>query len=1295
MAAIHPVDDAFDAVAFHCQQQQQLEHQNRCSDGTGLGTHMFNKLASEGHTEVDVQELAGHPSKKLGGGGDDTAKRPGVQPEQPYALAASGKSPGTSWAAVLDLHPDAPATRAAAAGGRRPYWNFLCVLAAVLTGFTAPFAMAFDGSDDFDSHTWAMLDYWLVAVFSADILLTFFTQSDDQDSGTPVTSLPHIALNYARGTLVLDLLVTLPWDKVVLAGLAREAGSSKPALLVGLLRLLALGRLHRVASFVAMIEYRMLLPQAALILLRNNLYVLCSCHVAGMVFYLVARLEHFRSDSWVGRNYQRFEGIPVLGRYIYSLYFAMAAFTGLGDNDFYIASVPEAVVMLVYLLFNLLLGAYILGTVTMLLTKGDKRMKLFRDRRLMTAMEAHVELHFQSEQASDEQVLAIFPQTIRRRVLRHLYIKPIKECHLFAGCKPKYLDAVLAAGRVELFMPQEQIIADGDIVNEIWVLLEGEVEVCRGGAAPAHLRFGYKQASSTHDGMTKALMSRNKSKSKPGRQQEQQGNAQGKGGGTSDQGQSPSMLHSFARQSNNRVSIDNVPRDSSLLRTSSMNGSECGSEYGSMGIEGSGHQGQSCRAGTAEASSGTGSPYTELAPGAAFGEISFFTELPSQESVWSSSVIKVLVLNRTAYQELLTAFPQQTRKVLQNLEVHNDELVTNTLLSSLTASKNMSEEVAQALHLLAIRDVGPSDLTAGVLMEMHGLLEAHQRPMLDNMGKVKDALAKCVCKVDQEIVYDFLNNCSGGDEAAVRAALSGGMSPNAADYDKRTGLMLACHEGHTGLVRMLLEAGADPQLKDSFGGVSGSMHSSYQARRVAAGTWEETAMWECVKNSRDGIIEILLEFGGSLGMEGFLVSSHLSQGVCEGDMVQVSRMIKAGANLNVPDYSGMTPLHVAVLSGNLRAVQLLVNEGAAKVDYKDTLGFTPYEEAVRLRNQPIADFLKAITEKAISDAADLARNMDFLNFCSAGNESMVRQMLKAGQDPDTADYDVRTGLMLACHEGHEVRGLALSCHYAVLLLLELCRWEAVLNKRHAIIGLMLEFGGGLGMQGVALSATMSRLIREQDLPVLHSLLRAKADPDTEDYVCQAPLHVAALLGNLQAVRLLVEDANACVDPVDLHGHTPLDCARTRSHWQVVEYLEPLTQAAAQVRQQQQQQEKHRLRQRRQRRQLQQQGKDSSRRGMGGGPGKGPAALVLGRRTSIVVPAPGHGGANVAAVLRLRRGHTAGVGGMESEGGPAELTPPRPLSPLRLAAPQPPEALSPQPPEAQQPRPPAPAATRGH
>ena len=52
------------------------------------------------------------------------------------------------------------------------------------------------------------------------------------------------------------------------------------------------------------------------------------------------------------------------------------------------------------------------------------------------------------------QVLSIYPSTIRRRILRHLYQEPMQSCYLFADCKQKFLDALLAAARVELFMPQ-------------------------------------------------------------------------------------------------------------------------------------------------------------------------------------------------------------------------------------------------------------------------------------------------------------------------------------------------------------------------------------------------------------------------------------------------------------------------------------------------------------------------------------------------------------------------------------------------------------------------------------------------------------------------------------------------------------------------------------------------------------------------------------------------------------------------------------------------------------------------
>ena len=41
-----------------------------------------------------------------------------------------------------------------------------------------------------------------------------------------------------------------------------------------------------------------------------------------------------------------------------------------------------------------------------------------------------------------------------RRILRHLYLSPLRACWLLEGVKQKFLDAMLASARVELFMPK-------------------------------------------------------------------------------------------------------------------------------------------------------------------------------------------------------------------------------------------------------------------------------------------------------------------------------------------------------------------------------------------------------------------------------------------------------------------------------------------------------------------------------------------------------------------------------------------------------------------------------------------------------------------------------------------------------------------------------------------------------------------------------------------------------------------------------------------------------------------------
>lgn len=72
-------------------------------------------------------------------------------------------------------------------------------------------------------------------------------------------------------------------------------------------------------------------------------------------------------------------------------------------------------------------------------------------------MQSHLRLHFKHEEASNEQVLSVYPTTIRRRILRHLYLKHVRSAYLFKGCRQKFLDALLGVARIENYMPQVRL----------------------------------------------------------------------------------------------------------------------------------------------------------------------------------------------------------------------------------------------------------------------------------------------------------------------------------------------------------------------------------------------------------------------------------------------------------------------------------------------------------------------------------------------------------------------------------------------------------------------------------------------------------------------------------------------------------------------------------------------------------------------------------------------------------------------------------------------------------------------
>ena len=77
--------------------------------------------------------------------------------------------------------------------------------------------------------------------------------------------------------------------------------------------------------------------------------------------------------------------------------------------------------------------------------------------------------------------------------------------------------------------------------------------------------------------------------------------------------------------------------------------------------------------------------------------------------------------------------------------------------------------------------------------------------------------------------------------AACRQMLQQGCPVDCADYDGRRALELAAARGHASLVRLLLEAGADPSASDALG---------------------SCPLMEAVKAGRDDVVDMLVAAGG-------------------------------------------------------------------------------------------------------------------------------------------------------------------------------------------------------------------------------------------------------------------------------------------------------------------------------------------------------------------------------------------------------------------------------------------------
>ena len=231
-------------------------------------------------------------------------------------------------------------------------------------------------------------------------------------------------------------------------------------------------------------------------------------------------------------------------------------------------------------------------------------------------------------------------------------------------------------------------------------------------------------------------------------------------------------------------------------------------------------------------------------------------------------------------------------------------------------------------------------------------------------------------------------------------------SLTASNIANDTAIVLAVKERHVGIVKILLEHGADP--------------NSESGDTMNDGLLEIAVFWSNVE-----IAKLLLQHGADPNKKSgkYLL---LGSAVRKGSMAMVKLLVKHGANINTPNGFGSTALHVSAVDGGLEGVpnfldfifgkytkimRFLLDNGADP-HVRNNLGETPLLESAELGFQKGVELL--LQHGAKVDTADNDGNTPLL--AAAGNDGglgVIKLLLKANADIDAVNEDGNTALHAA------------------------------------------------------------------------------------------------------------------------------------------------------------------------------------------------------------------------------------------------------------------------------------------
>jgi ankyrin repeat protein len=365
-----------------------------------------------------------------------------------------------------------------------------------------------------------------------------------------------------------------------------------------------------------------------------------------------------------------------------------------------------------------------------------------------------------------------------------------------------------------------------------------------------------------------------------------------------------------------------------------------------------------------------------------------------------------------------------------------------------------------------------------------------------------------------------------GNVDVIRKLLKAGADVESPNADGQTALMVIARSNNVEAAKVLLKAGANVNARETWRGQTALMWASAQSQPemvhlLVTHKAEVNARSSLTNFERQVTAEPRMQQRPPGGLTPLLYAAR------SGCLACAEELVRAGADINLPDPEGITPLIMAGLNFSFDIAALLVNKGA-ELNVWDTWGRSPLYAVVDMNTVPTG----GRADRPSSDATSGTQLVKMMLEHGANPNLQIKivpplRSLRDDRGPDAVLQAGTTALARAAKGGDVEVVKLLLAHGA----------NPTLPTVAGVTPMMMAAGTGY-------SGRDSRgryQTEEQAIEITKMLLDAGADINQRANDGGTALHGAAGRGRNQLINLLVAHK---ADPSikDARGRTPADVA---------------------------------------------------------------------------------------------------------------------------------------------------------